>query len=216
MTVHISIDDVGQSLRLLAHERPVSIFDSDFFALLKKWHNQFNAKFTLYVFSDSFLLSDMPVEYTNDFHGNAQWLKWGYHGSSKLPFIEELNYEEEFKLLDKAFDKLGAGKTDILRLHYWQVSPEQKKFLHSKGITCLLYPDDDKLPYDCNDTFYEHGLPHLRTRVRFENIDTVNPETLAIGKNHIAAFTHEWCFPDIIMRMEESLRLYSKCGYRFI
>lgn len=218
MTVHLSIDDAGDSLRWLTNKRPNSIFNLRLFSTLKQWHEQFGAKFTLYIYAvaDSFSIDNIPVEYANDFKSCFHWMKFGYHGSYGIPFMEDTGYEKGFNLVDRTLDIIEAGRTDILRLHNWQATTEQKEFLHRKGISCLLYPDDDNFPYDKNDSFYDCGLLHRRTRVRFENLDDITPCTLAVGRTHIDAFTHEWCFDSEVKKIQSSLEIYSANGYEFI
>ena len=217
-TVHLSIDDVGKSLRWISNERPASIFGARFFGTLRRWHEQYNAMFTLYAYLEieSFSITDFPLQYVDDFRKNAHWLKLGYHGNSTISFIEETDYEKGFVQFNNAASRLNAGKTDTLRLHYWKATPQQKDFLSRSGVSCLLYPDDSGLPYGENDTFYDCGLLHRRTRVRFENIDEITPHSLAIGREHVDAFTHEWCFDEVASKMENAMEIYSKHGYGFI
>jgi hypothetical protein len=217
-TVHISVDDVEKSLAWLINNQPNSIFDSTFFDELRKWHNEFGAVFTLYIFSETehFKVTDIPIRYAHEFSSNSNWLKFGYHSNSHIPFVQEKDYEKGFRLVEQKLNELGAGKTDILRLHYWHVTSEQKIFLRNNGVSCLLYPDDEALPYDEDDSFCDNSLLHKRTRIRFENLTITDSTSLDIGRCHIIAFTHEWCFPSIIQTLENALRIYSENGYKFI
>ncbi|MDR3301789.1 MAG: hypothetical protein LBT01_04565 [Spirochaetaceae bacterium] len=218
---HLSVDDVGESLRRLASATNATngLFDIAFFNTIKKWHERFGIKITLYCYAlaNDFIISEIPSCYRRDFVQNASWLKFGYHAKCAKPFIEETGYKAGFNLFNDTIKRLGAGKTNTLRLHYWQANPEQKKFLRSKGVRTLLTKDDDSLPYNENDIFQSEGLMHRRTRIRFENIDTViTPEVLQIGNKYIVAFTHEWCFDKEAEKIERALQLYSEHGYKFI
>ncbi len=161
------------------------------------------------------MLGDIPDAYTQDFYDNAQWLKLGYHGNSSTPFIEETGYQEGYDITDQALACLGAGRTNILRLHSWEASPEQKAYLKEKGIKVLLYPDDDRYGYAQNDTFEQGGLVHRRTNVWYEKMEMINEESLFIGREYVTAFTHEWCFDQQAQRIETSLKLYEDNGYTF-
>lgn len=217
--VHISIDDVGNSLKWLTDNRPISLFDMRLFGKMKQWHEFYGAKFTLYCFAliDSFLISEVPLRYAEDFNNASDWLKFGFHGKrGNCRFAEETGYEAGFELVDQTITRLGGGTTDILRLHSWQGTPEQKRFLAGKGIRTLLYPDDDGLGYDDTDVFHDCGLTHWRTRVWYEKIDSINEQSIFVGKQHIAAFTHEWCFDKEADKIEKSLAIYRYNGYEFI
>jgi len=219
LKVHISIDDIGKSFRWLTVNRPKSLFDMRLYGQLKTWHEKFGAVFTLYCFAlvEQFLISEIPADYSDEFKANAHWLKFGFHGKcGNYPFAQEIGYRESFELVEKTIERLGAGKTNILRLHSWQATPDQKKFLFEKGVSTLLYPDDDCLRYDSNDKFTHCSLTHWRTRVWLENIEEINDKTLHVGREQIFAFTHEWCFEHVSGKFEEALKIYRDNGYEFI
>jgi len=215
LSVHLSIDDVGESLRMLTGD---GLFTIDFFAVLKKWHDEYNAKFSLYCYAltGQFLISEIPSSYSREFKANADWLKLGFHQKCNVPFLEEQGYKAGFDLVDRTVRRLRAGRTNTLRLHYWKANQEQKDFLRRKGVTTLLTEDDDSLPYNDDDFFVNQGIVHRRTRVRFENLNEITPSSLEIGRKHIAAFTHEWCFTEMAEKIEKSLSLYREYDYKFI
>lgn len=215
--IHFSIDDIGKSLRYLTRERPDSLFDLRLFGLLRQWHEAYGIVVTLYCYAmvDQFLISEIPDYYAKEFRDNADWLKLGFHGKCDLSFAKETGYVAGFTLCRQTFERLGSGTTETLRLHSWLATAEQKRFLASNGITTLLYPNDNTLPYGVDDTFMENGLLHRRTHVWFEHMSDVTPETLFIGKNYIAIFTHEWCFDENAGKIQHSLAIYKENGYTF-
>jgi hypothetical protein len=221
-SVHLSIDDVSESLQMLhkcsTYAGGGGMFKSTLFARLKKYHDQYNAKFTLYCYAikDKFLISEIPFSFRQEFKANKDWLKLGFHQKCDVPFLEEEGYAAGFELVERTVKCLHSGRTNTLRLHYWKANPEQKNFLRSKGVTTLLTEDDDRLPYNDDDFFISQGIVCRRTRVRFENLNEINPSTLAIGRKHIVAFTHEWCFADVTEKIEKALSLYREHGYKFI
>jgi hypothetical protein len=124
----------------MLYGRQVSIFKSDFLAVLKKWHDQYNAKFTLYCYSfaDQFRVSQIPSSCCREFGAHADWLKLGFHSSCYAPFLEEREYDAGFDLVERTVRRLRAGKTNTLRLHYWKANPEQKDFLRKKTLQLYL------------------------------------------------------------------------------
>ena len=215
-TVHFSVDDVGWRL----HEANdcAGLFGVPFFAKLKEWHEEFGLRATCYCFAmtDDRPISELSGDLAPDFKRNRGWLKFGFHAKRDLALAEENDCAAGFELVDATMRRLGAGRTNTLRLHHWEATPGQKEFLRSKGIKTLLTEDDDALPYGEDDAFVEHGLIHRRTRVRFEEIERIGKETLHIGRKHIVAFTHEWCFDEQIPKIGEALRLYADAGYGFV
>lgn len=80
---HFSFDDVRNCMIDLMNNENVytSIFDNDFFAMLKDLHDEYGAVFSLYMFlyntgSD---ITDYPSKFATEFTENADWLKFGLH-----------------------------------------------------------------------------------------------------------------------------------------
>jgi hypothetical protein len=215
-TVHFSVDDIG--LRLRDASGGNGLFDVPFFAKLKEWHDKFDLRVTCYCYAmtEDWLISELSHESAPDFGRSKGWLKFGFHAKRDFAFADESGYEAGFELVNATIRRLGGGMTDTLRLHCWNASAEQKAFLRRKGVRVLLTQDDDGLPYGDDDTYTDCGLVHMRTRVRFEEMKEITPETLHIGREHIVAFTHEWCFDEQIDKIEEALRLYKDAGCGFV
>ena len=219
MKIHFSIDDVGGSLRYLIQNRPDSIFDLRLFGKLRDWRSRFGLLVTLYCFVEAggYSVLQIPKEYTKEFDENSDWLKFGFHGRcGDYPFLQENNYVESFMKMESAKKNLCAGTTSILRLHNWMATPEQVKYLSDKGVTALLYRDDDAMPYDDSGCFYQNGMAFWRTDVCVERLASVSPILLCVGNSRVIAFTHESCFDREIHRIEEALKLYVRNGYLFI
>lgn len=186
------------------------------FGTLKKWHENYSIKCTLYVIepTEFFLVTQHNSRLINEFEENSDWLRFGYHGN-KIHFNEDTFYASGFYLFEHARQKLRAGGTEILRLHYWYATEVQKQFLYNQGVRTLLYPDDDCICY--KDDYFKHcGLYHYRTRVCYEKMSEINNLTLFIGKPFIAAFTHEWCFDKVADKIRISLEHYHKNNYEFV
>ena len=219
--VHFSIDDVGRSLRYLARKRPKSLFDLDLYRTLQEWNKKYGLKVTLYCFAmlDDFLISEIPSVYEKDFSENAEWLRFGFHQKSAVPFRDEGidGCIAGYNLVNDTLTRMRAGKTNILRLHSWNADPVQKKFLADRGVETLLYPDDDCFRYDEKDEFEDKGLLHRRTRIWFEKFgQEMTHENLFVGQNYIVAFTHERCFLEQANRIEQALQIYKRNEYEFV
>ncbi len=218
--VHFSIDDVGKSFLWLVRNQPVSLYDMNLYATLRMWHEIYDIKVTLYCFSmlENFLVSEIPDRYRRDFENASDWMKFGFHQKSPVSMRDETieGIKAGYELFDETMTRLGAGRTDILRVHSWYALPEQKDYLRFVGIRQLLYPDDDCLKYDQDDVFWDCGLLHRRTKVWFEKMDDYTEDSLCIGRNEIAVFTHEWCFLSIKEKIEKAISLYRKNEYCFI
>lgn len=132
-TIHFSVDDVGSCLRDACESE--SLFDVPFFAKLKEWHDNCELRVTCYCFAmtDTWLISELSDRLAPDFKRNRKWLKFGFHAKRDLAFEEESGYRAGFELVNTTLRRLGAGRTDTLRLHYWNASAEQKRFLARGG-----------------------------------------------------------------------------------
>ncbi len=216
--VHFSIDDVGKSLRWLTTNRPESIWQMRLFSKLREWHERFGLVITLYCFTNEFgfNLADIPSEYSGELHACALWLRFGYHGNSSIPFKDEANYKAGFYLFRSVIERMGAGGTNTLRMHNWLATDAQKRFFEKEGITTLLYPDDDTLPYNERDYFIQGGILYKRTRIRYENLQEINEQTLHTDRTEVCAFTHEWCFDAQIENIERSLTIFQAAGFGWL
>jgi hypothetical protein len=214
--VHFSIDDVGASLRWLCQNRPAHIWDMRFFGKLQEFNTKYGTEFTLYIFYDigsGSVVGDIPQRYADDFLACANWLKFGFHSRNSERFENDNHYKSSYELMQAAIQVLGMGKTDILRLHYWKATAEQKCFLHKAGVRSLLCPSQDE-KYE-NGKYCENGIIHRKTDVCFERLSKVDCAALAVGNPIIAAFTHEKLFEQQIEKIEAALDIFVKNEYVF-
>lgn len=91
---HISFDDVVYCLHDITQNENTytSIFDNDFFALLKTLHDTYGAVFSLFVFLEDattgehatgWTLANTTTKFATEFSANAEWLKFGLHSLNK-------------------------------------------------------------------------------------------------------------------------------------
>lgn len=216
--VHLSIDDIGKSLEWLSRNHPGSIFDMRLYGNLMEWHKKYNVSFTLYCFTNlpKFSISEIPDSYSREFEANADWLRFGFHGiEGTKRFVDEPLYKEGVRLFEETAIKLGMSISPIIRLHNWIASEEQKEYLYNRGVKVLLYPDDDTFGYS-GDSFFDCGLEHWRTRIRFENMDEIDDDSLLVGQERIVAFTHEKYFDTNKEKIEKAILIYKQNGYSFV
>lgn len=216
--VHFSIDDVGSSLEWLAHNRPNSIFDMRFFGKLRYLHEKYGTKISLYCFPlcEELLSADCIEQYYNEFYENSDWLKFAYHGRSEMRFCDNEAYVGDIEKFIGDAKKIGMSLTDIIRLHYWDATEEQKNYLKAIGIHAILYRNDDSIQYNERDFFIDGGVQHWRTTVQFERIKEINYKTCGIAAERIVAFTHENKFEQNFDKIESALKIYIDNGYEFL
>ena len=91
---HISFDDVVFCLNDITVNANVydSIFENEFFAVLKDLHDTYGAKFSLFVFLEDsttgeyatgWTLAGTTTKFLNEFKANSSWLKFGLHAPNK-------------------------------------------------------------------------------------------------------------------------------------
>ncbi len=185
--VHLSVDDVLLSLAPPAPEHTM-------LACLSEYNRVYNAKFTLYCYSfqDNFLISEIKTDY---FQKARKWLALGYHAKTNEPFASDHGYQAGFELTQRTFRALKATRANVLRLHYWDATSEQRAFLSKHGVKRILNREDS---------------------IKCENLSEINAESLRIGREEIFFFTHEWCFEQEREKLEAAIRLYCDAGYEFI
>lgn len=232
--VHISFDDVIQSLRWLTINKPKSIFDMDFFGTLKHWHDIYNAAFSLYVFeaTGDFNISQLDKRYCHELRAASDWLKFGFHGvsSSTDTLAMDLDeFKQSFSVcMEVICDMAGEnGMCKWLRLHRWAATGEQTDMLKNCGITCLLSRDKDGISYDLSPEestivykegiYCKNGMFYRRTDIRYDDcrdIEAVLPQYL--DKDEIIIFGHEWSFLSNRLQIERSIQLLCDNHYDFV
>lgn len=108
--VHFSIDDVNRSLRYIYFHNPNSIFNLMLYGTLKRWHEQYGLKVSMYCISqlDDFNIASVPIRYSGDFSSSKDWLRFGFHSSNSNPFINDNDYERGFYNAYETFSKWGG------------------------------------------------------------------------------------------------------------
>lgn len=215
---HVSIDDTINLFEDLKKNNYDSIFENNFLSKLRKLHNKYGTKFSLFVFYefDNKCIEGTPTKYKDQFIENSDWLKFGFHAYSN-----ESRYDSDYSKIkfeyNKTIDALKSivgeeSITDVLRLERFLLSNNNLNSINEdnyniKGLlgadsfdrpdyyldkeeNKLLFTDDYYFDMDNNIFFYN-------TDIRIENIPyiLINSELDKFKfDNNIILFTHEWNF----------------------
>ncbi len=87
------IDDVIWCLRDITRQKPKSLFDNEFFKMLKKCHDDFGMTVQMHLFyrtdffygDDEFTLAKVTDAYKAEFEESSSWLKFGFHAKQEFP-----------------------------------------------------------------------------------------------------------------------------------
>lgn len=100
---HMSFDDAYLVFKDLTENAKTyaSIFENNFLAWLKKMHETYGVKFSLYCFytdtSDGWTMDDATTAFAAEFKENADWLRFGFHAHQ-----QGVNYADGSARHDKA------------------------------------------------------------------------------------------------------------------
>lgn len=204
MDVHFSIDDVGNTLRWCAFNCPESIFDMNFFGDLKKWHESYGLKVTLYCYwgnGSDFCMEDLPARYLEELRNQCDWLRMAYHGSPDEKAEKETFLEEQ-----KRFDEIIGRdlSTSIVRLHCWKAPEGVSLSCGTKGV--FLCPDYERLPYDLTKEEWEElkatgniakeNREYWITNIRYDYLESVEQMEPYMAKDRLIIFGHEWLYKE--------------------
>lgn len=219
MRIHFSIDDVYGTLRWCAYNQPESIFDMNFFGDLKKWHEKYGIKVTLYCFfkkSEDFYVTELPARYWEELGKERDWLRLAYHGSTDEKAGKEVFLQEK-----EAFGEI-SGREDVsaVRLHRWNAP----KGVLDDMTGVLLCPDHHGvLPYDLSveewETLKEAGTiakgkrQYWITDFRFDNMETADQIDRFMEKERLVIFGHEWIYKQKRRLIEEMLERLGNADY---
>lgn len=92
--MHIAIDDVSNCLLRLKNTEYTSLYDEPFFAWLKKLHNSYGAKFSLYTYVN--VLEHVPDTYKEEFAEAKDWLKISLHAEDAASSYADVNLTHDY------------------------------------------------------------------------------------------------------------------------
>ena len=200
------IDDVIWVLRDIARERPASIFDNSFMAMLKKAHDAYGMTVQLNLFyrtdffygNDEFTLADMPDTYKKEFEDNVDWLRFAFHAKQEFPDYPYVNasYEDvkdNYEMIAGEICRFaGAGSLSKAVIPHWlPISKEGCRALHDCGVNFLSPSIGETTEYDGNpDSLpYGHAARLLQNRQPETRLFTRKGKNTAISRS-ICAYNH--------------------------
>ncbi len=219
--VHFSFDDVEYCFNNLKNNAYTSIWDEPFLASLKKAHDTYGVKISLYVWKD--VLHDQPTTYAAEWQACSDWLKIGIHSDGAGNFADA-DYERGKTAWEHFVADVYAmtGTYDSIdrmpRLHNFAGSADALRGMQeaSHGALGFLAADDSGVSYSlgedatlwlqfCDYFTDENGMAYLTTDVRCERHRTqVFSEVLkakfdsALDEETYILFTHEpWVYDGV-------------------
>ncbi len=138
--VHLSFDDVEYCFSdlVINKDNYNSLFDNVFISGLKKLHDKYGCKFTLYTYADGsngYRIENMPIKYKKDFEESSDWLKIGFHSSnpsvSKDSIANMTSFVRDFNRVTSEVKRFASENSvsNILRLHYFYATEKEVEFL---------------------------------------------------------------------------------------
>ena len=166
MNYHFFIEDNIWFLRDLNRDRPKSVFEHPYLAMLKRLHEKFGMKVQLDVFiaTDGFNLSEMTDEYKSEWQANSDWLCFGFHSRTENPGDPYLNasYDEVYRDCVETHREIVrfAGEECLslhTSVHYGTISKEGMRALKDCGMKGLI------------DLFAFEGEENLAFGIKFDD-----------------------------------------------
>jgi len=224
--VEFSIDDATEILwDINNNPQWESIFDEERMAMLKQFHETYDADVTLFLYENvwDWNIDDFPSKYKNEFEENSDWLKLGWHSyDDQNPEDSGITSSEMIESFNRTYREIErfAGKDSWakeLRLHYWYGDEELMMALSEAGIDYIYYPDRDTIGYDFDEKedelirqngslekeYNDDSMVYVLTDFRFEDDDRLYDELESVNKDKIVVFTHAWIIKDNLDELED-------------
>ena len=200
------IDDAIWIFRDLTRQRPKSMFDHPFFAILKNAHERWGLKTQINLFyrtdyfygMDEFNLSEMTDCYKAEWEAASDWLKLGFHSYQEFPDYPHINasYDDMYKLFNMIRDEVirFAGEKSFtygVIPHWTPVSYDGCRALRDCGaeIVCVSVGETKEFDGDPDSLPYGHAGRLLQNRKPEAKLFTRITKDVAIT-NSICGYNH--------------------------
>ena len=200
------IDDAIWIFRDLTRQRPASLFDHPFFAILKNAHERWGLKTQINLFyrtdyyygMDEFDLSQVTDAYKPEFEAASSWLKLGFHSYQEFPDYPHVNssYEDIYKLFNMIRDEVirFAGEKSFAKgvvPHWVPVSFDGCRALKDCGaeLVCVTVGDTKEFDGNFDSLPYGHAGRFLQDRKPETKLFTRITKDVAIT-NSICGYNH--------------------------
>ena len=226
------IDDVIFVLRDITKQKPASIYEHPFIAMLKKAHDLYGMRIQLNTFcrtdffysSKEFTLANMPDTYKDEFTKASDWLKFGFHAKQEFPDYPYVNarYEDvalDFSFLKNEVTKFACENSVALGVvpHWNTMSREGclalselgAKLIHATcGITHEFSGDPSSLPYGHYFRLMHNRQPETKCHSRGTRNKAI--DSSICGYNHINLSGEEAGGKNLKARFDENTGIYIK------
>ncbi len=244
--IHFSVDDTINIFKDLTKNQNKynTMFKNNTLKYLKKMHDIYGVKVTLYCFfqdiTDGFTLEKCTDKFKNEFQQNSNWLKLGFHTKNaniNYKDFDDENIYDDYKKMMEEFYRITGEKNCIdscIRLQNYAGTYDNIKKIIDKnienGVQILLSADDDRENYylseeqnfilNRNEYYIDDymGISFIKTDIRLENINDVNEEFKKNnGEEQIIVFSHENLMNknSIRKKLEKILQLGIENNYGF-
>jgi hypothetical protein len=242
---HCALDDTIDVLEEINRKADdlQSIFDVPVMAQIKEFHEQYGAKFSLYLFYEKiggFNLSQMTDKFIDEWEANSDWLRLSFHARTKHPEICEyylynnLDYQtakEDFQMIKKEILRFAGVESwdNYPRTHFWSGNRETVKAWRDCGVDGLffsyrgypaLYFDDEQLEKLWNKDYWvdpEMKLLFITTNVKLPclTVDEVKKDLAALAhRKIIEIFADDYNLIELKEHMETAIRWANENGFK--
>jgi len=166
------IDDVIWCMRDITRQRPASIFDNPFMAMLKKPHDLYGMTVQLNLFyrtdffygNDEFILAEMTDAYKEEWEANSDWLKLTFHAKQEFPDYPYVNadYADVKENCEAVLNEIRrfAGEKSISHVvipHWLPISKEGCQALYDCGIRIISPSWGERQEYNGDPSSLPYG-----------------------------------------------------------
>jgi len=156
------IDDTIWCLRDVTRQRPASLWDNGFFAMLKRAHDEYAMTVQLNLFyrtdfwydSDEFNLTMMTDAYKSEFEAASDWLRFAFHAKQEFPDYPYINstYDDvkgDYTAVKNEIIRFAGEKSlsDSLVIHWMPMSKEGCRALRDCGVRIVSPTHGDARDY---------------------------------------------------------------------
>lgn len=182
--IHLSFDDVNSSFNDIVNKKK-TLFDNKFFKWLKKLHENYNVKVSLYLQNWGEILENIDDESLKELKNNSDWLKLGIHTAANGSDFSEKTYDQgkkEWNHFVNEIIRVGGEETNIdtfPRLHRFAGTKECLEGMKDSercAAIGFLSSDDDRTSYyltdsDCKNVKQRDFIYDKETQLFFRRTD---------------------------------------------
>ncbi len=204
--VQFFIDDIIWVMRDLTRQRPESLFENPFLAILKKAHEEYGVKVQLNLFystsprygNDTFTLPEMTDAYKAEWESASDWLKLAFHAYAEFPDFPYVNAAygtiiDHYKMITDEIKRFAGEKSLAHGIvpHWAPISRDGVRALKDSGavITYATYGEKRPAAQDLSDVPQQHLDRFLENRQPETMLFTRHYENYTVY-NTICAYNH--------------------------